>query len=492
MATLKVGPKFFRKERDNLYSNWPVAFWREMLQNSIDAGARSIMIDISKSGSRCVCQIADDGCGMTRKVIEDKFFVLGETTKEDEDSVGGFGRARILTCFAMEEYSFSTGNLSVTGSGADYEIIEKPDQLVDGCDFRIAIGDKDEDDMRDGLVHVLSRSQLDCDVTINGERWTNWMHRLRQTRDLDCGGVYVNKSQPSNSRIIVRVKGLFMFGIYTTSTAQVIVEIDPKKSRKVLTVNRDGMHSDYQENVEKFLTEIAVDRQSALRSKPRHTTLFRGTGFFTASGKVVRHAERRNAGYVPASRPVDKVTHEVIEGASYCADLPSIYINDDATKPKVRKVIPNFNPKNWTHAIKRTRGTEQKWRKGATYLKLLMVWKTCCEEAVRALLEDEKEGFSWLVGWSFCDDRLAECCPIEDGSAYALCLNPVDENGNLRYKVSSRADRMALMALAKHEVAHVRKSLHDEDYSSVHTDIDARFDPWEAMRRLKTAISATN
>jgi hypothetical protein len=45
-------------------------------------------------------RFADDGTGMTRRTLEEVFFALGRTTKDGEDSIGGFGRARIILCFA--------------------------------------------------------------------------------------------------------------------------------------------------------------------------------------------------------------------------------------------------------------------------------------------------------------------------------------------------------------------------------------------------------
>jgi hypothetical protein len=526
MATIKLGSKFFRKERDNLYSDWPTAFWREMLQNSMDAGAGGIAIRIKPLGSGCEVFFGDSGHGMTREVIENTFFALGETTKEGTDGVGGFGRARILTCFSMDSYWFRTLGCEVTGKGAEYEIADVK-SFYYGCDFKIVIDDKSASDMHDALKLVLSRSQIDIPVTINGDRWMEWMHRRRLTRELDCGGVYVNNSQLSKNLIIVRVKGLYMFDMYTTAKPQVIVEIDPKRSRSILTVNRDSFHHAYQNNLTQFLAEIAIDKRSALRSRKRKTRLVRGLGV------IVSESNRKPAAYragdsvsvvtggsmfrrtvaetiavsvgdspmdeivfgnrevAPASRPVDTVESEIVEGDPIVEGLPSVYINDETENPKVLKVISNFDPTKWVHAIKKVRGEEQSYRKGSTYLKLLLAWRTAVEEAMRALLVKQSVGsVSWMIGWDFSDDT--EACHVGVEGSHAICLNPVDKNGQLRYKISSRKDLMAMMALAKHEVAHVLEKYHDEDFSSLHTDIDKEFDPWSTLRLMKGAIASVN
>lgn len=511
MATIKVGPKFFRKERDNLYTDWPTAYWREMFQNSGDAGARRIIVGIKPLFGGCRVSFCDNGHGMNRSVLENVFFALGETTKgESSDGVGGFGRARILTCFAMESYTIRTQNLFVKGSASEYSI-EETGVHYGGCDFEIDIADKSAESMTEALKKVLSRSQLDdIIVEVNGVRWTDWMYRRRLTRELDCGGVYVNKSQSSNNEITVRVKGLYMFDLYASTKAQVIVEIDPKKSRSILTVNRDGLHYRYQSNLTQFLAEIAIDKTSALRSRNRKTKLIRGLGFTTTRSdrKMFRSdpGTGKTAGVVvpmqvaaaaaqshqmPASRPVSIVESEVVEGAAFATGLPSIYINDETENPLIIRVISNFDPTKWVHAVKNVRGKQQKYRKGSTYLKLLLVWRAAVEEAIRALLSQSSfDSISWLVGWDFNDDAEASHVGVDGG--HAICLNPVDSEGNLRYKISSRESLMALMALAKHEVAHVVAKFHDEDFSTLHTGIDKEFNPWSALRRMKDAIASVN
>jgi len=523
MATVKLGPKFFRKERDTLYSDWPTAFWREMFQNSLDANASVIQIFMADSRDGVRVTFADNGSGMSRETVENVFFSLGETTKgASSTGVGGFGRARILTCFAMDSYSFRTKNLFVKGESAEYEI-QEIDGLHRGCEFGIEIGDKGKNELRSALDSVLSMSQLDCEVYIDGERWTNWMHRRRLTRELKCGGVYVNNSKSnSNSNLIIRVNGLYMFNMYAATTSQVIVEIDPKNSRSILTVNRDGMHYSYQNNLTQFLAEIAIDKKSALKSRKRHTVLLEGRGVIVSMAKgefsTEQPLDRKAASpkfselqeidinapgatdinrtatgtnIIAASSAVDVIEQEIVSGTKYTSDLPSVYINDETDNPKIRKIIPFYDPRAWVHSIKKVRGEEQSYRKGSTYLKVLLCWKVACEEAVHALLRTRQmTSISWMVGWDFSDDT--EACHVALPGGHALCLNPVDTSGKIKYSIHDRSDQRAMMALAKHEVAHVMVSWHDENFSTVHTQIDKYYDTSAVLRAMKSAVAAVN
>jgi hypothetical protein len=125
--------EFFVSERDRFYSDWTLSFWREFFQNSVDAGAKRIDISVETSDPRgsfddpassrdSVTRIvfSDDGCGMSESVLNNVYFSIGATTKEGGDNIGGYGRARLMTCFANLRYSILTTDRFVMGDGADW------------------------------------------------------------------------------------------------------------------------------------------------------------------------------------------------------------------------------------------------------------------------------------------------------------------------------------------------------------------------------------
>jgi hypothetical protein len=76
-----IHKSFFKKERDGFYSDWSIAFWRELFQNSVDAGAQNIRIYIDQKEGRgsfgnfradppniVRVVFADDGCGMRHEL----------------------------------------------------------------------------------------------------------------------------------------------------------------------------------------------------------------------------------------------------------------------------------------------------------------------------------------------------------------------------------------------------------------------------------------
>jgi hypothetical protein len=68
------------------------AFVRELIQNSLDAGAGRVELLVEQVGRRLKIQVVDDGEGMDRAIIEDYLLTLFRSTKEqDLTKIGKFG-----------------------------------------------------------------------------------------------------------------------------------------------------------------------------------------------------------------------------------------------------------------------------------------------------------------------------------------------------------------------------------------------------------------
>ena len=270
MATIKISSEFFENEIRN-YSYWEQAFWRELFQNSIDAAANKIDIYYEQVGSHCIVSFKDNGKGMNRNVLENVFFNLGTTTKNSSDSVGGFGRARIILCFAQTDYSIQTQNVSASGSGANYEITEE-DEFFYGCKFLITIPlnkfYSNFEKFEQALLDYLSLSNIRAKININNKDF-NYVPLIARgkKKELSFGTAYANKSSEDKNKIIFRVNGVAMFTRYTSAPINVIVEINPAESKRVLLSNRDALTWKCTDEVEQFCDLIAKETLSAFRDK---------------------------------------------------------------------------------------------------------------------------------------------------------------------------------------------------------------------------------
>lgn len=103
----------------------PMSVVKEMLENSIDAGARHIIVEI-KNGGTTYIRITDDGCGIAREDVE-KVFISHATSKistgEDLNAIGTLGfrgeAMASIAAVAKVELLTKTENES---SGTRYEI----------------------------------------------------------------------------------------------------------------------------------------------------------------------------------------------------------------------------------------------------------------------------------------------------------------------------------------------------------------------------------
>jgi len=72
----------------------PLAFLRELIQNSLDAGTTLIEVDVDfdSESKACFVRVADNGHGMDREIIDGRLTKLFASTKEDDlTKIGKFG-----------------------------------------------------------------------------------------------------------------------------------------------------------------------------------------------------------------------------------------------------------------------------------------------------------------------------------------------------------------------------------------------------------------
>ena len=541
---------FFKKERRTNYANWESAVWRELTQNAADQAASRIDIWLSAAADGTVSLIFwDNGPGMTRHTLDTVYFSIGASTKDnDPTKIGGMGRARMLTCFAMQSYRILSQDYEVIGNGGYYDTVDHA--WTDGCKLILVIDDTDLETMQKELERFLYESRLTARVFLNGERWiSKSVNSGKHIRDLEIDGetfasVYVNKSA-TTQRVIVRVNGVSMYTIGTNAKAQVVVELEQSVSRKALTASRDGLRYEYREALDKFLRELAVDTNSALKSRfGRRTVVARGGGMkaLAAAAKkkekkltkaAIAAAASRLAGeaiaaaatataiaavpYQPSafyetrtssSKPAAEVDDVVIETV-----LPKdtfdewlrhtfgdIYIFDETESAKIGKVIPQYQPENWKEieiSVGNGSWTDGEWhqptrkhRKGGHIIRVLLLWQVAVRYALEVSLETlNLSRITYAVGFTFPNDlRGSRANHREQDGGHIFSLCPVDENGKMDYAITDRTSLKRMMAYAKHEVTHVSTSWHGEDFSSLREAIDINFEEAECFRRMKQAL----
>ncbi len=104
------------------------AFYRELIQNSLDAGSKRVEVTLSfrPSGDLglCLARVADFGEGMDRRIIEDYLVTKFRSTKEDDlTKIGkfGIGFVSVFAC-APDAVTVDTGK-----DGQSWRVLFRPD-----------------------------------------------------------------------------------------------------------------------------------------------------------------------------------------------------------------------------------------------------------------------------------------------------------------------------------------------------------------------------
>lgn len=401
-----LSPDFFKKERD-AYDDWQRAFWRELFQNSVDAGAKEINISIEDTDGTGVfgndtetpnvtkVTFEDNGTGMSLETLNNIYFRLGESTKSgDENSTGGYGRGRLITCFANDRYTILTQDNFVEGKGnlyecesieeaisrkqseieecisrsawnsvEDYEfqlkMLEKEKKGFQGCKLEVDFNPKDYDgyqshknatfnSLNNSLLQYLSQAQLSCRVNVNGRPWDNFLTKGKKVRELFVnnpntgeemlmGNIHIKKTGDSkkfSNRVIFRIDGAPMYERYISSDAQVIFEIDKANHREFLTSNRDGFKSNYQGPVHDFIDELVVDNVTALKEQKKSKNyLVEGQ-----KGDISKEIELEVINYSEVDTQILEEAQTIAEDTSRIEDFS--IINDKALTKGIGQIRP--------------------------------------------------------------------------------------------------------------------------------------------------------
>lgn len=540
MAEITVPASFFRKEKENLYYEWRTAFWRELLSNSIDAGASNILIR-ARFGSKgeFLVDMVDNGSGMTRELITDVYMKLGESSKSGtDDGVGGFGRARILTCFGQNKYQIRSGDFVVKGEGASYDILDAA-STVKGTAVSIDVDERRPRRLMNALYSVLEQSSLRCKVILDmpvedpegvllpqpdetrvmKDEATGRLHYNGWTRkgthfgtlddtDGTWGELHVSRGAKGlKNKAIVRVNGVAMWDEAIPVNAQVTIDLVPNRSRQVMTISRDTLRSEYRQELHKLFQKIAADQESTFRQRKRDPIKQIKFGSSAPLRSIARptdanqtnmsnpdvdltavrdmNAARRSNVRAPSDQ-LDALQHDGPtaegEGSSPPAPLSlrnhvAIYIDSPTTA--ARAASRRYMPETWMGE-----GGE-----GRTAELLHAAWTAACAHTLGVLSQRHPglEGESWATGFVF-DAKMAACHVGIEGARHALLLNPVDDEGRQRFKLSDPKSMKQLVSLAIHECCHCVHDWHDEHFASLFTDLVGDIQDREILGEIKAEL----
>lgn len=489
MPAVLVPVEFFRSEL-RAYADWANAFVREFLQNSVDAGATQVRISIAsvlpgEPGADGLplghpltrVTVDDDGCGMSEQVLNEVFFAVGRSTKDvgtarghAPEPIGGFGRARMLLCFAQTSYRVETGHLLAAGSGGQYRLERCRDHRP-GCRFVIdLVEEMSSSRMRSAVRDALVRSQLPCEVRLDGELIPSGAAHggrarriLRDDEQRPWGKVFTLPDH-RDGHLLLRVRGLVMFSRWVDIPAAVAIEITPSRAREVLTANRDGLRYPFEQQTEELISDLAQNQRRALGEEAPVRIHRRGE-------RILRTHARTRPAPAAAAEVVSESVHRGTRASacSVTAD-PDVFL---LAAPGTRAhLLRRWSPHYWAPAEAEGRGRSARL--------LMSVWIEAVSAALDALLlvRPDVDDLDWAPG--FVLDPGVHAVHQLIGDLHVFAVNPITDGGS-RLQASRRTDRQVLFARAAHEVTHVVHTGHHEQYAGLLTEVVAAL-KWQSTR----------
>lgn len=509
---ITIGPEFFITALKD-YNDWPLKWWREAVQNAVDAGGKAVALGaVKQDDGTMLVSCEDDGKGMDEETIITKFLVLGATTKTGPSgAAGGFGKAKELLLLPWISWKVHSRDTVVEGAGIDYtvargatrqgtrlEVVMPPDKCTDAP---VALGFLQKCNLP-GVRFTVNGAPAKADLA--GGRLVDSVPDKADIYFTPSGG-------ETQSYLYVRARGLFMFSSYIGNVPGFLVAELTAPSIELLTANRDGFR-DYhvRDAVDKLAERIAKDNLSALKNKQGLIRQkFEGTGKFRAKERASRVLDQIGP-YGAGELPTHSTETIIASMGSYVRgeedrlqSMPSPtvstilldqkFLGPNHLEAAIKQLVwePDFFLVNEIEGYR----VPRKFFPATmtpTVLKLAKTWVELCRYVMMQLGSDRHFG----AGFVFSTDHGAQAITDEDKEGRDeswIMLNPFKDVQTRQelLRPAQDSDLKWLYAAAIHEATHIadNMSYHDESFAAALTRNMAKCaDGYRKIRQIAAGI----
>ena len=535
----RIGKAFFSAALDD-YRDWKEKWWREAIQNAVDAGATQIDCRVEQVPEGIAVSCSDNGRGMDADTIENKFLVGGETTKTGAGGeAGGFGKAKELLILPWIAWSIHSRSARFYGSGDEGVMEDMP--YRDGAELRVVMP-ADKSTSADAAIEFIGKCTLPgVRFTVNGQEYAANLDPGQEIRDFHGKAVlFHNTKSAKRWNVLVRTKGLYMFSFAWLPAGlegQLTLEL-VGRSKDLLTANRDGFRDEQLgRDVDQFVRQVSTDINSALEKKKNHFELrFEGSGKFQGAPQkeieatMLSHLEeivpqRQLGGRIGSlsSEQImvltsilqdmgggESVEEEEKQGGALnlrtTPDIASALLDGvpmegtDAVEAAIRQLSwePDFFMSNKVDGFQPPKMFYPETMT-ATLRKLAKLWAELCRFVLIQLGSKEQFG----VGWIFAERIGAAYQALPDNDEHWLLFNPFKRPRSFEYSEKPSKDDLYnpsddddlawLYASAIHECTHMADGFdeHDEAFAAAFTRNVAKIAGKERqIRAIRKAVLA--
>lgn len=455
-----------------------MAVIREFAQNSADAGAKVVTFSFLSD----TLVVTDDGKGCSEATVRERILTpLG--SQKDDDSVGGFGKAKELLYFANPSWVIRTRDVEVTGSFLSVTEFRTGLEHVAGFHARVQLPPALLLAAKRSARHFLSCSERPgVRWVLNGDTVHTVIERSkRAAKDFGFAKAYIDR-ESRDSMIYLRTGGLLTsmkYGYHGPEVGRVVIEVTGK-SFELLTPARDWFRSQaHRSEVEGWLNQLVVNARQTLADREGDEVLF--TDFEEVDTREAHHlATKRDvlptssggaripvkftgvaggASAAALARDGEQVGElEVETSAALMAGLQEALRPVKAKRPDGfdMAAMPRLDGVNRlvVHTGNKVRAkVGMKWlaKNVALAARLLAAWTT----AVRTVAARNGLPID-AVGFTFAEGVDAEF--VRSNGRFGMLLAPMTIEADGEYLAEELLDR------AIHETAHLRAENHDETF----------------------------
>src|SRR5208283_1047162 len=191
------------------------------------------------------------------------------------------------------------GAMLVSGIGGDYDL-ECDKSYYHGTITTVLMEGNVVDGIANTLRQFASMAQWDGALTLNGEVLPTSMRKGHHRRDLDWCSIYTN--QQFQNLLIVRINGQPMFTRTVDWKGCVLVELTGTSAER-LVASRDRLIYTYASALDKFVTDLAVDKKSALRTQMAEYKRYQGDKLRTEKKKPYAIEDYNVAAFLKSYEP---------------------------------------------------------------------------------------------------------------------------------------------------------------------------------------------
>lgn len=526
--SVHLGDDFLCKALDD-YQTWNRAWWREAIQNCVDAGATRIdMRTKTLPDGRYEVTVTDNGRGMTAEILFKKFLSLGSSGKKDTPTAtGGFGEAKRLLLFPWCQWSILTngddGPLGVVGQGFAYKKLSNVASNGRGTSLIIIMPADKHVEPADAEWFVSKCNLPGIKIYMNG---TKLDADLEVGNSIDCDfeetmKLYYSPRAKTARGFFVRKNGLLMFEKFTeenTLKGVLIGEIVPP-SVEVLQSNRDALRRG-EWKLDSFLQTLAKDTGSKLKKSKCERTLYEGSRtmiaavedtqgklfdalsrhFSSSSNKKITEQTIKDMDTAIARLPMDRRPGVMAPTPGVAGIIMKDMSREDTTEIEaaakqlvwpadfyVVNDIENWKVPKWL----KPDGMEVKPRK------IARLWMEYCRLVLIRLGYKGQFGVGWMFSTNSSEKNgYTMAAYTRDQGRDWLLLNPFI-GGNITdekmYSIREPKHLNDLFALAVHECTHLVNgiSYHDESFSSALTmNISKTLPSAKLMLAIRDTVAA--